>query len=68
MGKMLPMTGTKLLTSGEVAAQCGVNRVTVHHWAKDGKLRVAQVVNGMRLFDATDVDKFAAARATETSA
>jgi excisionase family DNA binding protein len=49
---------TELLTAGEVAALKGVHRTTVHHWAKDGKLPVAQVVNGMRLFDRATVEAF----------
>ena len=50
--------GNELLTAGEVAALKGVHRTTVHHWAKDGKLPVAQVVNGMRLFDRATVEAF----------
>ena len=52
------MPSTELLTAGEVAALKGVHRTTVHHWAKDGKLPVAQTVNGIRLFLRTDVDNF----------
>ena len=48
----------ELLTAGQVAALKGVHRTTVHHWAKDGKLAVAQTVNGIRLFARTDVDNF----------
>lgn len=51
-----------LLTAGQVAEQGKVHRTTVHHWAKDGKLRTAQVVNGIRLFARKDVDAFLAAR------
>ena len=51
------MSTEELLTAGEVAARLGVHRTTVHHWAKDGKLRVARVVNGIRLFDTADVDE-----------
>lgn len=47
-----------LLTAGEVAALKGVHRTTVHHWAKDGKLPVAQTVNGIRLFNRADVEAF----------
>jgi excisionase family DNA binding protein len=50
--------GNELLTAGQVAALKGVHRTTVHHWAKDGKLPVAQTVNGMRLFNRADVDNF----------
>lgn len=57
------MPSNDLLTSGEVAAAHGVNRTTVHHWAKDGKLPVAQTVNGIRLFLRSDSDKLAADRA-----
>lgn len=56
-GNILHMTDKNLLTAGEVAGLKGVHRTTVHHWAKDGKLPVAQVVNGIRLFDAVDVDE-----------
>lgn len=48
----------ELLTAGQVAAIKGVHRTTVHHWAKDGKLPVAQTVNGMRLFDRATVEAF----------
>jgi excisionase family DNA binding protein len=54
--------GTELLTAGQVAARAGVHRTTVWHWEKDGKLRAAQVVNGMRLFRATEVDRWIAER------
>ena len=56
----------ELLTTGQIADLCGVNRVTVHHWAKDGKLPVAQVVNGIRLFDRATVEAFIAARKAVT--
>lgn len=48
----------ELLTAGQVAAAKGVHRTTVHHWAKDGKLPIAQTVNGIRLFDAAVVAAF----------
>lgn len=48
----------KLLTAGEVAKRARVSRTTVHYWAKDGKLPVRQVVNGIRLFDSDTVDAF----------
>ena len=56
------MSQNELLTSGQVAERCGVNRSTVHHWAKDGKLVVAETVNGIRLFRASDVDAYTASR------
>jgi len=56
------MTGDTFLTSGEVAALGGVDRTTVHHWAKDGKLPVAGFANGTRLFDKAEVDRFLSAR------
>ena len=52
-----------LLTSGQVATRAGVDRTTVHHWAKDGKLKVSEVANGIRLFSERDVDRFLAHRA-----
>lgn len=61
------MPSTELLTAGQVAAIKGVHRTTVHHWAKDGKLAVAQVVNGIRLFDRSTVDAFDPAPAEATS-
>ena len=56
--------GNELLTAGQVAALKGVHRTTVHHWAKDGKLPVAQTVNGMRLFALADVEAFRAEAVT----
>jgi excisionase family DNA binding protein len=56
------MTGSQLLTTGEVATRARVSRTTVHYWHKDGKLAAAQVVNGIRLFDADAVDAFLAKR------
>lgn len=60
------MSDTELLMSGQVAALAEVNRVTVHQWAKDGKLPVAQVVNGVRLFDRATVEAFIANRKAVT--
>lgn len=57
----------ELLTTGQIADLCGVNRVTVHHWAKDGKLPIHSYANGMRLFARTDVDAFLAARTAEAA-
>jgi DNA-binding transcriptional MerR regulator len=57
----------ELLTSGQVAQRAGVDRSTVHHWAKDGKLAIAEVVNGMRLFASDDVDRLIADRAAEAA-
>ena len=54
----------ELLTAGQVAALKGVHRTTVHHWAKDGKLPVAQIVNGIRLFSRADVEAFGTQAAT----
>lgn len=51
------------LTTGQIARQLGVDRSTVHHWAKDGKLPIAIEVNGTRLFDPDTVARFAAERA-----
>lgn len=65
---MSPMPGDTFLTTGEVAARGGVDRTTVHHWAKDGKLPVAQMVNGMRLFDSATVDRFLKSRANSKAA
>lgn len=59
---MLRMSRDDLLTAGQVAKQGGVHRTTVHHWAKDGKLRTARWVNGIRLFARKDVDSFLAQR------
>lgn len=56
------MTAKQLLTAGQVAHRAGVHRTTVHHWEKDGKLRAEQVVNGIRLFEVTEVDRVIAAR------
>jgi excisionase family DNA binding protein len=58
MSIILLVNDTDLLTAGQVAALKGVHRTTVHHWAKDGKLAVAQTVNGMRLFDRATVEAF----------
>ncbi|MBA2280679.1 MAG: MerR family DNA-binding transcriptional regulator [Acidimicrobiia bacterium] len=52
-----------LLTAGQVAERAGVHRSTVHHWEKDGKLDAAEVVNGIRLWDAEVVDALVADRA-----
>jgi len=61
------MNGTDLLTTGEIAELCDVNRVTVHHWAKNGKLPIAQYANNMRLFRRSDVDALIAERAETAS-
>jgi excisionase family DNA binding protein len=58
--KICPMS--ELLTTGQVADLVGVNRTTVHHWAKDGKLPIAGYANNIRLFNRADVDKFTDAR------
>lgn len=51
-----------LLTSGQVATRGGVHRTTVHYWERTGKLKADQVVNGIRLFRESDVDKLIAER------
>jgi excisionase family DNA binding protein len=51
---------TDLLTTGQVAELAGVNRTTVHHWAKDGKLPIAGHANNIRLFSRADVETFLA--------
>lgn len=61
------MLTNDLLTSGQVAKELGVDRTTVHHWAKDGKLLVAHVINGTRLFARSEVDRLAASRAKAQS-
>lgn len=53
----------RLLTTGEIAERCDVHRTTVFYWVKNGKLTPSQTVNGIRLFDETDVDRFLAERA-----
>jgi excisionase family DNA binding protein len=50
----------ELLTTGQVAELAGVNRTTVHHWAKDGKLPIAGHANNIRLFNRADVETFLA--------
>ncbi len=62
------MTGTDLLTAGQVAERAGVHRTTVHHWEKDGKITAAATVNGIRLFTVEEVDRVIAERATSTEA
>lgn len=57
----------ELLTAGQVAKRANVNRTTVHHWAKDGKLPVAQTVNGIRLYDSDAVDRHIAERAEKAA-
>jgi excisionase family DNA binding protein len=61
------MTGTDLLTTGQIADLLGVNRVTVHHWATSGKLPIHSFANGIRLFRRTDVDAFIATRNAEAA-
>lgn len=56
------MTGSELLMAGAAAQRIDVSRTTIHYWAKSGKLPVAQVVNGVRLFRAADVDRLAEER------
>lgn len=59
---MFDMPTQELLTTGQIAAELGVNRATVHYWAKTGKLVPEQTVNGTRLFARGEVDRFAEAR------
>ena len=65
---MLPMSSKNFLTTGQVAERGKVDRTTVHHWAKDGKLPVAAEANGTRLFDEAEVDRFLAERADAEAA
>lgn len=61
------MKSTDLLTSGEVAELAGVDRVTVHHWAKDGKLPIVAKANRIRLFARSDVEALIAKREAEAA-
>lgn len=54
---------SRLVTSGEAARILGVSQVTVGTMAEDGRLPVALVVSGMRVFRVEDVERLAAERA-----
>ena len=57
------MTKADLLTTGQIANALGVHRTTVDYWANTGKLPVALIANGIRLFDREAVDALVAERA-----
>jgi predicted site-specific integrase-resolvase len=42
----------------------GVHRTTVHRWVEAGDLPIALEVNGVRMFSASAVERFAAERET----
>ena len=67
MCRILPMTDTDLITTGQIADEHGVHRTTVDYWERTGKIVPAQVVSGIRLFRRTDVDAFIATRNAEAA-
>lgn len=67
MRRMLRMIKSELLTTGQVAEMCGVHRTTVNYWIISGKLPVAHEINGIRLIEKADVDRFAAQRKTKAA-
>lgn len=66
MCRILRMTQSDLLTTGQIADEHGVHRTTVDYWANTGKLPVAHTANGIRLFNRSDVDALIASRAERT--
>lgn len=59
------MQTSELLTARQVADRLGVSVFTVASWARSGKLRTAVQgpgVRGARLFDRSDVERFATER------
>lgn len=58
----------EFLTSAEVAVRLGKSQRTVLRWANDGRLPVAGLANGTRLFRVRDVDHVAAAEVARLEA
>jgi len=60
------MTGSELLTTGDIAKRAGVTRAAVHLWATSGQLVPTTHVGNVRLFTRSDVEQFLAERAARS--
>ncbi len=54
---MLQIGSMRLHSTGEVAALCKVNRITLQRWVTGGKVKAPPVQHGIRLWTGRDVER-----------